>query len=115
MLEQKNKRQHTIDQVVSQPYKYGFSTEIENERIPVGLGESTICLLSKKNDEPDFILDARLKALQIWQNLTFTLLDTVHKLCCHVTKVSREIVPWHSTGPHMCPFPKHGFSVSEKG
>jgi Fe-S cluster assembly protein SufB len=69
MLEQKNKRQYTIDQVVSQPYKYGFSTEIENERIPVGLGEDTVRLLSKKNSEPDFVLDARLKALQVWQHL----------------------------------------------
>jgi Fe-S cluster assembly protein SufB len=42
MSDVKNKSLSTIDQLVSQPYKYGFETEIENERIPVGLDEKTV-------------------------------------------------------------------------
>jgi Fe-S cluster assembly protein SufB len=70
MSDLKNKQQYSINQVVSQPYKYGFSTSIENERIPIGLCENTVRLLSTKNSEPNFILESRLKALKLWQNLT---------------------------------------------
>jgi Fe-S cluster assembly protein SufB len=70
MSDLKNKQHYSINQVVSQPYKYGFSTSIENERIPIGLCENTVRLLSTKNSEPNFILDSRLKALKLWQNLT---------------------------------------------
>jgi Fe-S cluster assembly protein SufB len=70
MSDLKNKQHYSINQVVNQPYKYGFSTSIENERIPIGLCENTVRLLSTKNSEPNFILDSRLKALKLWQNLT---------------------------------------------
>ena len=43
-----NKRQSSLDQIVSQPYKYGFTTQIENERIPIGLNEATVRLIYKK-------------------------------------------------------------------
>ena len=70
MSDVKNKSLSTIDQLVSQPYKYGFETEIENERIPVGLDENTIRLLSEKKNEPEFMLKARLQAFKVWQELT---------------------------------------------
>jgi Fe-S cluster assembly protein SufB len=69
MSDIKNKSLSTIDQLVSQPYKYGFKTEIENERIPVGLDENTVRLLSSKKDEPVFMCDARLQAFNVWQKL----------------------------------------------
>jgi Fe-S cluster assembly protein SufB len=47
-------------------YKYGFVTEIETESIPKGLSEDTIRLISKKKEEPDFLLDFRLKAYWKW-------------------------------------------------
>ena len=50
MSDVKNKGLSTIDQIVSQPYKYGFETEIEKERIPVGLDENTVRLLSTKKE-----------------------------------------------------------------
>jgi Fe-S cluster assembly protein SufB len=63
------KNKITIDQIVSQPYKYGFTTEIEKERIPIGLDENTIRLLSLKKDEPNFMYESRLQAFKIWQKL----------------------------------------------
>jgi Fe-S cluster assembly protein SufB len=69
MSNKKNEHQSSIDRIVSQPYKYGFSTQIENDRIPIGLDEDTIRLISKKQCEPAFICDSRLKALKIWQGL----------------------------------------------
>ena len=62
MSDVKNKSLSTIDQLVSQPYKYGFETEIENERIPVGLDENTVRLLSEKKNEPEFMRKSRLQA-----------------------------------------------------
>ncbi len=47
-------------------YKYGFSTDIEMESIPKGLSEETIRLISKKKNEPEFLLNFRLKAYQKW-------------------------------------------------
>lgn len=62
-------RQSNLDQLVSQPYKYGFETQIEKDRIPPGLNESTIRLLSEKKGEPSFMCSKRLEALKVWQNL----------------------------------------------
>ena len=70
MSDVKNKSLSTIDQLVSQPYKYGFETEIENERIPVGLDENTVRLLSEKKNEPEFMRKSRLQAFKVWQELT---------------------------------------------
>ncbi|MCH9608620.1 MAG: FeS cluster assembly protein SufB [Chlamydiales bacterium] len=47
-------------------YKYGFSTEVETDRIPKGLNEETIRLISEKKGEPQFMLDFRLKAYRKW-------------------------------------------------
>ena len=47
-------------------YRYGFSTEIETESIPKGLNEETIRLISRKKNEPDFLLNFRLKAYEKW-------------------------------------------------
>ena len=48
-------------------YPYGFSTEVETERFPIGLDESIISRLSQIKKEPKFLLDFRLKAFRYWQ------------------------------------------------
>lgn len=58
-----------VEQIVTQPYKYGFSTNIENERLPLGLNKDIISLLSQKKEEPEFMYQNRLRAFQIWQEL----------------------------------------------
>jgi Fe-S cluster assembly protein SufB len=50
-------------------YKYGFETQIESEMAPKGLNEDIICWLSKKKNEPQFMLDFRLKSFRYWQEL----------------------------------------------
>lgn len=54
----------------SYEYKYGFTTDIETESIPKGLNEEIIRLISAKKNEPEWVLDYRLKALKHWQTLT---------------------------------------------
>lgn len=49
-------------------YKYGFETIVETEKIPKGLTEETIHLISEKKNEPPFMLKFRLEAFKKWQN-----------------------------------------------
>ena len=53
--------QTKVDEIISQPYKYGFFTDIETEKISKGINENVIRLISKKKKEPAFLLDFRLK------------------------------------------------------
>jgi Fe-S cluster assembly protein SufB len=50
-------------------YKYGFVTDIEQDIIPKGLNEDVIRLISKKKNEPEWLLDYRLKAFRHWLTL----------------------------------------------
>lgn len=56
----------TVDKVAGEKYKYGFSTDIESERAPIGLSEDTIRFISAKKDEPDWMLEWRLDAYRRW-------------------------------------------------
>ncbi|MEB3165893.1 MAG: Fe-S cluster assembly protein SufB, partial [Cyanobacteriota bacterium] len=59
----------TVGDLVSQPYKYGFVTEIETEKIAKGLSEDVVRLISAKKEEPDFLLQFRLRAYRQWLQL----------------------------------------------
>jgi len=50
----------------NQEYKYGFVTNIAADQVPKGLSEETIRLISSKKEEPEWLLDYRLKAYKIW-------------------------------------------------
>lgn len=55
-----------IEELTNKEYKYGFVTEIETESLPKGLNEGIIKQLSTKKNEPDWMLDWRLKAYRQW-------------------------------------------------
>jgi Fe-S cluster assembly protein SufB len=60
----------TVRTLVNQPYKYGFVTDIESESIPRGLSEDVIRLISAKKQEPEFMLEFRLKAYRHWLKMS---------------------------------------------
>ena len=60
----------SVKTLVNQPYKYGFVTDIEADTIPRGLNEDIIRLISAKKNEPEFMLEFRLKAYRRWQKMT---------------------------------------------
>ena len=60
----------SIESLVNKEYQYGFVTDIESDRIPVGLTEETVRLISAKKREPQWLLDWRLKAFRRWQTMT---------------------------------------------
>jgi len=55
-----------IGDVTSSDYKYGFTTDIEMDYIPKGLSEDIVRLISQKKNEPEFLLEFRLKAYKKW-------------------------------------------------
>src|SRR6266568_8391018 len=56
----------TIEQLANQEYKYGFVTDIEADVAPPGLNEDIVRLISAKKNEPEWMLEWRLKALRHW-------------------------------------------------
>lgn len=59
----------TTQDVVQSEYKYGFVTDIESEAIAKGLTEETVRLISSKKNEPEFLLNFRLRAFRKWQDM----------------------------------------------
>src|SRR5215217_4721079 len=56
--------------LTNREYKYGFVTDIETETIAKGLSEDTVRLISSKKNEPEWLLEFRLKAFRQWQKMT---------------------------------------------
>jgi Fe-S cluster assembly protein SufB len=61
-----NEKDKVIGEVTSGDYKYGFVTDIETDTIPAGLSEDVIRLISAKKEEPEWMLQFRLKAYRHW-------------------------------------------------
>ena len=59
-----------IEEVTSGEYEHGFETVVEQDFIPKGLNEDIIRLISRKKEEPQWLLDFRLKAFRQWQKMT---------------------------------------------
>ena len=59
----------TIDEFVASDYKYGFVTDIESESLEPGLGEDAVRFISAKKNEPEWLLEWRLKAFRHWEKL----------------------------------------------
>ena len=55
-----------LEKLAEQEYKYGFFTDIEQEIAPKGLNENTIKLISSKKEEPEWLLEWRIKAYKHW-------------------------------------------------
>ncbi|MDY0199134.1 MAG: Fe-S cluster assembly protein SufB [Tenuifilaceae bacterium] len=64
-----NDQDKIIDEVTNSEYKYGFYTDIETETIPKGLNEDVVRTISQKKDEPEWMLEFRLKAFRYWQQM----------------------------------------------
>ena len=58
-----------LEQQINSEYKYGFVTDIESDKAPIGLNEGIIRFISEKKSEPEWLLEYRLKALRIWQDM----------------------------------------------
>jgi len=68
----------TIEELVKSEYKYGFYTDIETESAPPGLNEDIIRFISHKKNEPEWLLEWRLKAYRHWTTLQEPTWPQVH-------------------------------------
>ena len=59
----------TIQDLATKEYKYGFVSDVEADEIPRGLSEETIRTISKKKQEPDWLLEWRLKSYRLWTTM----------------------------------------------
>lgn len=88
----------SVQSLVSQPYKYGFITDIESDVIPRGLSEDVVRLISAKKNEPEFMLQFRLKAYRkwltmvepAWQNVAYNAIDYQQIIYYSAPKQSKE-------------------------
>ena len=74
----------SVESLVNKEYKYGFVTDIESDVVPKGLSEDVVRLISAKKQEPEWLLEWRLKAYRgwlkmsephAWPNITYTPVD----------------------------------------
>ncbi len=58
-----------LEQHINKDYEWGFTTDIDTETFAAGLNEDVVRALSKKKNEPEWLLEFRLKAFRAWQNM----------------------------------------------
>jgi Fe-S cluster assembly protein SufB len=62
--------EETIEQLATREYKYGFETILETDTFPPGLNEDVVRALSAKKEEPEWLLEFRLKSYRAWTQMT---------------------------------------------
>ena len=55
-----------LNEVTTSEYKYGFYTDVESDKVPPGLNEDVIRMISAKKNEPEWMTEWRLDAYKIW-------------------------------------------------
>jgi len=67
-----------LQNLVNQPYKHGFVTDIDSDVAPKGLDENTIRMISTKKNEPEWLLEFRLKSYAAWLKMEEPKWPNVH-------------------------------------
>ena len=67
-----------LEEITSSEYKYGFVTDIEADEAPPGLDENIVRFISAKKNEPEWMLEWRLKAFRLWKEMTEPKWPNVH-------------------------------------
>ncbi len=112
-----------IDEVVANDYKYGFTTPIEQELAPIGLSEDTVRYISAKKQEPQWMLDWRLKSYRAWvqmeqpqwQNVHFAPIDFQSIYYYAAQKKKKEIKSLEDVDPEIrATYDKLGIPIQEQ-
>lgn len=80
-----------IEKAVQSEYKYGFVTDIEADEAPMGLSEEIVRFISAKKNEPQWMLDWRLKAYHLWLKM-----ETPHWANIHFPKINYQDIIYYS-------------------
>ena len=82
-----------LDEVVSRDYQYGFVSDIEQEITPKGLSEDVVRLISNKKNEPEWMLEWRLKAYRHWLTMREPKWSNVHYPAIDFNDISYYAAP----------------------
>lgn len=106
----------------TQEYKYGFTSNIESEVIPKGLNEDVVRLISSKKNEPQWLLDFRLKAFTYWKTMvekrwahvSYPEID-FQNISYYAAPKGKKEVSWDEVDPEMkATMDKLGISMDEQ-
>lgn len=123
MSELKNKTNFEINQLINQPYKYGFTTKVQKENFPPGLNENVINLISDKKKEPTFLRKFRINAynrwlkmkLPLWANLDIKPIDFNQITYYSIPKQKISLNSLSEVDPEILKtFKKLGISLDEQ-
>src|SRR5579872_4995801 len=112
-----------IEEVTSSDYKYGFTTDIEQEFALKGLTEDTVRFISAKKGEPEWLLEWRLKAYRAWlkmeqpkwQNVHFPTIDFQSIIYYAAQKKKKKIESLDDVDPEIrATYDKLGIPIQEQ-
>jgi Fe-S cluster assembly protein SufB len=113
----------SIETLVNREYQYGFVTDIEAETIPRGLDEKTVRLISAKKNEPQWLLDWRLKAYNRWttmlephwSNVSYAPIDYQNVIYFSAPKPKKQLGSLDDVDPKLREmYNKLGISLDEQ-
>lgn len=84
---------HDIESLVNRRYEHGFVTDIDSDSLPPGLDEDVVRAISAKKDEPEFMLEWRLKAFRHWLTMQEPIWAHVHYPKIDYQKISYFSAP----------------------
>ncbi len=90
-----------LNEYFSKDYQQGWETQIEMDTLPPGLNEETVRFISRKKNEPDFLLQWRLRALAAWKNM-----QEPHWLKAHYAPIDYQAMSYYSAPKSMNDRPK---------
>jgi len=115
---------NSVEELAIKDYKYGFQTEIETETVPKGLSEKTIKLISEKKNEPEWMLEMRLKAYRHfitlhedprWANINYPAIDFQDIIYYAAPKQKAKLENLDQVDPELLKtFEKLGISLDEQ-
>jgi len=88
-----------LEVLTSQDYKYGWMTEIDEDRVPPGLNEDVVRLISAKKGEPEWLTEWRLKAYRHWLTMDEPKWQNVHHEPIDYQSISYYSAPKKKDGP----------------
>jgi Fe-S cluster assembly protein SufB len=113
-----------IQELADREYQWGFVTDVETEQVPAGLNEDIIRLISAKKNEPDFMLQWRLKAYRHWltmeeprwwPHLKFPAINYQGLIYYSAPKPKKQLKSLDEVDPEMLKtFEKLGISLDEQ-
>ncbi len=115
--------QQVLDTVVQSEYKYGFTSDIEQEMLEKGLNEDVVRFISAKKEEPEWMLEWRLKAFAQWQkmkepkwpNVKYPAVDFQDIIYWAAPKKKKELASLDEVDPELlATFAKLGIPLEEQ-